>query len=235
MKLIAMLMAVLIAFYPVVVPYESAGKHAPSGSLLSEAASGGRKQKNVAAPAEEATEVNTSVETVFVPDIVPPIDMEHEREPVQPEETLTPVHEHTWTQVTQRVHHNPVYQTIHHEAQTESVWIEDKPAWNETYENTRIVAIHAFCKGCGIDLNEAGMTDEEHDEHDRQHILNGEDSSYYEAPIFQTFTEMVHHEAEGHYEDVIVQAAYDETVLVSEAWDEEVIIDYICADCGEVK
>jgi len=103
------------------------------------------------------------------------------------------------------------------------------------HENTIIVAIHAFCKGCGIDLNEAGMTDEEYDEHDRQHILNGGDSSYYEAPIYQTVTETVHHEAEGHYEDVVVQEACDETVPISDAWDEEVITGYICEECGEVQ
>ena len=144
-------------------------------------------------------------------------------------------HQHTWIPVTETVHHEAVYQTIHHEEMTERVWIEDKPAWDETYENTYIVAIHAFCRGCGMDLNEAGMTDEEHDAHDLQHILNGEDSGYYEAPIYETVTETIHHEAEGHYEDRVVREAFDESVLVSEAWDEEVITGYVCEECGEVK
>ena len=144
-------------------------------------------------------------------------------------------HQHTWIPVTEAVHHEEVYQTIHHEEMTEHVWIEDKPAWDETYENTYIVAIHAFCRGCGMDLNEAGMTDEEHDAHDLQHILNGEDSGYYEAPIYETVTETIHHEAEGHYEDRVVREAFDESVLVSEAWDEEVITGYVCEECGEVK
>jgi hypothetical protein len=48
-------------------------------------------------------------------------------------------------------------------------------------------------------------------------------------------TETVHHEAEGHYEEQVVQEAYDETVLVSEAWDEEVITGYVCEECGEIQ
>ena len=144
-------------------------------------------------------------------------------------------HQHTWIPVSKTVHHEAIYQTVHHNAQTERVWIEDKPAWAETYENTYFVAIHAFCRGCGMDLNEAGMTDEEHDAHDLHHILNGEDSGYYEAPIYEIVTETIYHEAEGHYEDRVVQEAYDESVLVSEAWDEEVITGYVCEECGEIQ
>ena len=156
------------------------------------------------------------------------------RNPETIPETMT-AHVHTWTPTTEVIHHEAVYQTIHHESVTETVWVEDKPAWDETYENTYIVAMHAICKGCGLDFNEAGMTDEELTAHDLQHILNGEDSSYYEAPIYQTVTETVHHEAEGHYEEQVVQEAYDETVLVSEAWDEEVITGYVCEECGEIQ
>lgn len=147
-------------------------------------------------------------------------------------ETMT-VHAHTWIPVTEAIHHEAVYQTIHHDPVTEMVWVEDKPAWDEIYENTYLIATHAVCKGCGIDFNEAGMTDEELTAHDLQHIQNGEDSSYYEVPIYQTVTETLHHEAEGHYEEKVVQEAYGETVLVSEAWDEEVITGYFCEKCGE--
>ena len=156
------------------------------------------------------------------------------RDPETIPETMT-VHAHTWIPRTEVLHHKAVYQTIHHESVTETVWVEDKPAWDEIYENTYFVAMHAVCKGCGIDFNEAGMTDDELTAHDLQHILNGEDSSYYEVPIYKTVTETVHHEAEGHYEDQVVQEAYDETVLVSEAWDEEVITSYVCEECGEIQ
>lgn len=234
-----MLMAVLIILEPVGVPRENAGRTASHHRLITEAVRAGRIQKKRpdAAEPEKKPEFKISQTENPEPEPAQTVDEALEPESVQSAEHpgITPVHEHTWIPVTETVHHEPVYQTVHREAQTERVWVEDKPAWDETYENTRIVAIHAFCKGCGIDLNEAGMTDEEHDEHDRQHILNGEDSSYYEAPIYQTVTETVHHEAEGHYEDVVVQAAYDETVLVSEAWDEEVIIGYVCEECREVR
>lgn len=156
------------------------------------------------------------------------------RNPETIPETIT-AHVHSWTPATKVIRHEAVYRTIHHESIIETVWVEDKPAWDETYENTYLVAMHAVCKGCGIDFNEAGMTDDEMTAHDLQHILNGEDSSYYEVPIYQTVTETVHHEAEGHYEEQVVQEAYDETVLVSEAWDEEVITGYVCEECGEIQ
>ena len=221
MKLVAVFLAILIAFYPVAVPYEDTMKPASPRSLRCEAARCGRKQVKRSDP-----------DIIVQPEKAPSVEAGSEIETVVTALKTTSAHEHTWVPVIQTVHHDPVYHTVHHEAQAEQVWIEDKPAWDETYENTCIVAIHAFCKGCGIDLNEAGMTDEEHDEHDRQHILNGEDSSYYEAPIYRTVTETVHHEAKGHYEDVVVQVAYD---AVSETWDEEVIIGYVCEECGEVQ
>ena len=66
-------------------------------------------------------------------------------------------------------------------------------------------------------------------------IGNGENSSYFSQPVYETVTETIHHEAEGHYEEVVFQEAYNETVLVSEAWDEEVVTGYICEECGEAK
>ena len=113
--------------------------------------------------------------------------------------------------------------------------MEDTPAYDETYENTYLVGMHDICKGCGMDITASGMSYEEYDAHDRQHILNGEDSSYFSQPVYETVTETIHHEADGHYEDIIVQEAYDEMLMVSEAWDEEIIIGYVCEECGEVQ
>lgn len=144
-------------------------------------------------------------------------------------------HEHSWDPIVKVIHHDPVYQTVHHEAVTERVWIEDRAAYDETYENTYLIGIHDICKGCGMDITASGMSYEEYDAHDRQHILNGEDSSYYSEPIYQTVIETVHHEAEGHYEDMVVQEAYDETILISEAWDEQVVTGYRCCECGALK
>ena len=144
-------------------------------------------------------------------------------------------HQHTWMPVTEIIHHEAVYQILHHDALTERVWIEDKPAWDENRESSRFIGMHDICKGCGMDITASGMSFEEYEAHDRQHILNGEDSSYYSQPVFETITEIVHHDAEGHYEDRVVQEAYDESVLVSDAWDEKVIAGYVCEECGEVK
>lgn len=144
-------------------------------------------------------------------------------------------HQHTWMPVTEIIHHEAVYDNIHHPAVTETVWLEDVPAYDELYEEKRLVGVHDFCKGCGIDLTTSGMSFEEYQEHERQHLLNDDDASYYSKPVYEYVTETIHHEAEGHYEDRVVREAFDESVLVSEAWDEEVITGYICGECGEVK
>ena len=161
---------------------------------------------------------------------------------IPPETTLViteaetqPPHIHSWEEIIKIIHHEAEYQTIHHEQVTEKVWIEDHPAYDEAYETTRLVGMHDICKGCGMDITASGMTFEEYDAHDRQHLLNGEDSSYYSEPFYETVIETVHHEAEGHYEDQVVQEAFNETVLVSEAWDEQVVTGYRCSDCGVMK
>lgn len=215
MKIIAAFMVILLSFCPIVTSKETT---APSHRLITEAASAGRKQ------------VETT-ETIIAADV--PVESETGKE----DEVISqsPAHEHTWIAVTETVHHDPVYQVIHHEVQTENVWVEDKPAYDETYENTYLVGMHDICKGCGMDITASGMSFEEYAAHDRQHILNGEDSSYYSQAIFETRIETIHHEAEGHYEEIVAREAYDETVLVSEAWDEEIIIGYVCEECGEVQ
>lgn len=239
MKLIAVLMAILIILEPVGVPLENSGITAHPHKLISEAVSAGKIQKkrtDAAEPEKESEVIMTQAENPE-PENARTVDVVIEPELVQSAEQaiITPVHEHTWIPVTETVHHDPVYQVVHHEVQTENVWVEDKPAYDETYENTYLVGMHDICKGCGMDITASGMSEEEYDAHDRQHILNGEDSSYYSQAIFETRIETIHHEAEGHYEDIVVQEAYDEIVLISEAWDEEVITGYICEECGEVQ
>ena len=147
----------------------------------------------------------------------------------------TAAHLHTWVPVIQVIHHDAVYQTVHHDAQIEQVFVIDRPAYDESYENTYLVGVHDICKGCGLDITASGMTPEEFEAHDIQHILNGEDSSFYSKAIYETRTETVHHEAEGHYEDQVVQEAYDETVLAVEAWDEEIVVGRRCIECGIVE
>ena len=76
---------------------------------------------------------------------------------------------------------------------------------------------------------------EEYEEHELQHLLRGDDASYYGAPVYENVTQTIHHEAEGHYEDRVVQEAYDETIPKAEAWDEEMIKGYRCSECGAVQ
>ena len=146
----------------------------------------------------------------------------------------TAAHLHTWVPVIQVIHHDAVYQTVHHDAQIEQVFVIDRPAYDESYENTYLVGVHDICKGCGLDITASGMTPEEYEAHDIQHILNGEESSFSSRAIYETRIETVHHEAEGHYENRVVQETYDESVLVSEAWDEEIVVEYICEECSVV-
>ena len=154
------------------------------------------------------------------------------REETAPTETM---HSHIWVPITEIIHHEAIYDTIHHPEVTEMVWIEDVPAYDEVYEEKLLVGVHDFCKGCGIDLTTSGMNFEEYEEHESQHLRNGDDASYYSKPIYEYVTETIRHEAEGHYEDRVVKEAYDEEVLKSESWDEEVIKGYRCSECGTVQ
>jgi hypothetical protein len=43
------------------------------------------------------------------------------------------------------------------------------------------------------------------------------------------------HPEQGHYEEQVIQSAYDETVIDSSAWDETVIDGYRCNTCGKLK
>ena len=175
---------------------------------------------------EPAPETVSETNAVIIPPETAQVIIEAETQPP---------HIHSWEEIIEIIHHEAEYQTIHYEQVTEKVWIEDHPAYDETYETTRLVGLHDICKGCGMDITASGMTFEEYDAHDRQHVLNGEDSSYYSEPFYETVTEIIHHEAEGHYENLVVQEAYDETILVSEAWDEQVISGYRCRECGAMK
>ena len=119
MKIIAVFMAILLSFCPIVVSRE---KTAPPHRLITEAASAGRKQ------------VKTT-ETIIAADVTVESEAGKENELI----SQSPEHEHTWTPVIETIHHDPVYRTIHHEAQTEKVWVEDTPAYDETYENTYLM------------------------------------------------------------------------------------------------
>lgn len=203
------------------------------------------KRETEAFPEPDFSEISSTMiretEESIVESAAPSVETEKEAvtaSPAIPSEETVPtetVYSHTWVPITEIIHHESVYETIHHPKVTETIWIEDVPTYDEDYEDKRLVGVHDYCKGCGIDITTSGMSFEEYEEHERQHILNGDDASYYSAPVYEYVTETIHHEAEGHYEERVVREAFDESVLVSEAWDEEVITGYVCEECGEVK
>lgn len=88
------------------------------------------------------------------------------------------------------------YETIHHEAVTQQVWVEDSPAGEKTIFQCR----------CGLRLNSF----DEYVAHDGAALDKGDDTHYsYEFWYEET-------PAQGHYETQIVKAAYDEQVWVQD-------------------
>lgn len=88
------------------------------------------------------------------------------------------------------------YETIHHEAVTQQVWVEDSPAGEKTIFQCR----------CGLRLNSF----EEYVAHDGDALDKGDDTHY----SYEFWYEEV--PAQGHYETQVIQAAYDEQVWVQD-------------------
>lgn len=86
------------------------------------------------------------------------------------------------------------YETVHHDAVTEQVWVEDSPAE---------VHYKIVCR-CGKEFNNF----DEWDAHDTDAYLSGDDTHYsYQNIPYET-------PAQGHYETRVVKVAYDEQVWV---------------------
>lgn len=114
-----------------------------------------------------------------------------------------------------KTYHEAEYKTIHHEAETEQVWIVDQEAYS--YEETIYEYVDALiCKDCEarIDL----MTDAELYNHISYHLDNGGKGGYYGTVIdVPVGTKTIEVPEQGHYETKIIKEAYDEKVLVREA------------------
>lgn len=110
-----------------------------------------------------------------------------------------------------KTYHEAVYKTVHHDAETEQVWVVDEAAY--TYEEPVYeIQNRTICNTCGADITGNSLT------HRKNHLLNYENSSYSIKPIeVQTSTKMVDVPEKGHYETKIIKEAYDEQVLVKEA------------------
>jgi len=145
-------------------------------------------------------------------------------ESMPPESTAVkePQHVHDWIPVTETVHHDAEYRTVHHDAVTEEVKVTDSQAWTENIYRDWCVC------------NECGYMAESYSELD-QHFWDSHD---YECSGYHTETVLektVEHPEEWHYETRTVSEAYDEQVLVKQAYDETVTTGYKCATCGERK
>lgn len=111
------------------------------------------------------------------------------------------------TKPAQQAHtHNyniPVTTVRHHDAVTQQVWVQDSAAWDEPVYGNRTI-----CTTCGADLT-------------------GTDYAWHDCgtwTVKQVQTGTIHHDATGHYENRVVQNAWDETVTTG----------YKCS-CGAVQ
>ena len=114
-------------------------------------------------------------------------------------------HQHSWTPVTQTVHHEAQYKTVHHDAEYKAV------------HHPAVTKGIIVCKDCGKEDVDADHLD--------AHILNGGSGSYYTKTITVT---------KAYDEKVKTADAWDEKVKTADAWDETKITGYKCS-CGATK
>lgn len=113
--------------------------------------------------------------------------------------------------------HEAVYEYIDHPAVTEQVWVVDQEAtsYEEPVYNQKWAMV---CKGCGMDVGNDVMTEDERSIHMSIHHHNGEPTGYYGDYIeIQVGTKTVEVPEKGHYEEKVVKEAYKEKKLVREA------------------
>lgn len=138
----------------------------------------------------------------------------------------TTIHIHEW---------EDVITTVHHDAETEQVWVVDKPEKVKTVKKTT-----AVCNICGMKFEYITGAEPDfnlmmqHEGYERQlyqlqretWMLGGGPKPAYHPKMLETveyFTETV--PEEGHYETKTVKEAYDETLVTG----------HICKTCGDYK
>ena len=116
-----------------------------------------------------------------------------------------------------KIYHEAEYEYIQHPAETERVKVVDCEAYSyeePVYEQKWSM----ICWGCGADVGNDQMSNEERDEHMYQHILNGEPDGYHSGyTTVQTGTKTVNVPEESHYETKIVKEAWTEKKLIRAA------------------
>lgn len=124
-------------------------------------------------------------------------------------------HKHSW---------EPVYETVHHEAVTEGVWVLDKEAWLEPKEAAKA---HCACR-CGFSGSYEQVT-----EHIRPYreawqadpSLENELAMQQHAYDTSQAEDWIVHEAEGHWEEQVIREPYDGPGLAG----------LRCSVCGEER
>lgn len=166
--------------------------------------------------APQASEPSTPAQPVpptpsepSTPDQQTPTQPSTPAQPSEPAEQV-PVHEHVW---------EPIYETIHHEAEGHYETVVIQEAWDEVVEE---VEWHTQCDACGAILD--NMSDDELYEHIKAHMLAGQGSTYGDRKVV-VGTTTTHHEAVTEQQWVEDKAAYDETITTG----------YKCSSCGAQK
>ena len=126
-------------------------------------------------------------------------------EPTESPEPAEPVHEHSWEEIMELVHHDAVY--------GEPPLIS--PAQDITYDVTEM---HTICGICGANLDEAGK------DHDYMHLENGEGFWYYNDYV--VVGQRTEHFDAVYGDPPLITPAYDEWVGTGR---------YACTGCGETK
>lgn len=130
-------------------------------------------------------------------------------QPTQPSQPAQ--HVHNWVPITTTVHHDAITHVVHHDAVYNQQYVVDSPA---QYGNVCI------CITCGAQFpNSDAWLD---------HALETDHGNY-------TIKEVMISEETGHYENVLVSGAWDETVTDQAAWDEPVTTGYQCSSCGATQ
>ena len=180
----------------------------------------------------KAPETKPAIPTTAAPITSTPTTSPSTTAPTKAPETQpqTTAHTHAWVPVTKVVHHDATYKTV---------WVQDSAAWDETVItkaawDEQVLVQDAYdepvydwvdiCNECGhkfldpsddIDVHMgAGCWSSWHAEW----IQVG--TTHHDA-VYQT----VHHDATGHNEQAVDQAAWDETVITG----------YTCSGCGAAK
>lgn len=196
---------------------------APSSAYAVSTSTAGTKAPETTPASKPTTAPTTSAPTTAAPTKAPETTA-----PTKAPETTAPTttaHTHNWVAVTATVHHDATYK---------DVWVQDSAAWDET-----IVTKEAWdepvyqevikCNVCGFIYPSDDTFSDVYAEH--AFVNPGDGGGYYSTTI-QTGTvhhdaeyTTVHHDATGHNEKVVDQAAWDETVTTG----------YKCSGCGVTK